>query len=146
MHITLKFLGEIDPQQILELNDLAKCVVQPYAPCELALAGLGVFPNPTRPRAVWVGARRVPETLLNLQIDLERALAGLGFREDRRFAPHVTLGRVRESDSRSLQQLCWRVEDTEVTPNQVNIKAITLMESVLSPKGPTYLPAFQVPL
>ncbi len=83
MHLTLNFLGE---------------AAAPFASFDLELQGIGAFPSTGRPRTLWLGAGEGAEEIVLLQTAITKSLAPLGFRpEARRFRPHLTLGRVRDS-------------------------------------------------
>lgn len=90
LHLTLKFLGEVDPAQIARVKaalELASKKVNPFA---LTLGGLGVFPNLREPRILWMGVKS-PD-LIRLQASIDEELAKVGFpREQRTFRPHITL-------------------------------------------------------
>ena len=59
-----------------------------------------MFPNPRRPRVLWVGLEGDLNALAGLQAAVEQAVTGLGYAaEERPFSPHITLGRVRRGVS-----------------------------------------------
>jgi RNA 2',3'-cyclic 3'-phosphodiesterase len=93
LHLTLKFIGEAEAQRIETIRaGLAKIRVR--AAMELKFRGLGFFPNEKRPQVFWAGID-APPVLTHLAGEIETELAGLGFpREDRTFAPHLTLARL----------------------------------------------------
>ncbi len=93
LHLTLRFIGEIDEAQAADVDAaLARLKARPFT---LQLAGTGVFGG-NRPHALWVGVERDPR-LLQLRDRIEQALIRAGLEpEPRRFAPHVTLARLRE--------------------------------------------------
>lgn len=98
IHLTLKFLGNIDEGQV---EPVGRVVSEAAATCggplRLAMKGLGAFPGVARPRVVWVGLTGDTARLAALAQDLEKRLAPLGFApEGRPFTPHLTLGRVKE--------------------------------------------------
>lgn len=94
LHLTLKFLGELEPARISGVVcalAAASCSVSPF---DLAVAGAGQFPPRGAPRVLWAGVGGGP-SLAALKERVDRALADLGFaRETRPFAAHVTLARV----------------------------------------------------
>jgi 2'-5' RNA ligase len=107
LHVTLVFLGEVDPARIGELRRAADGARG--RAFDLALDRVGGF---ERARVAWAGARRLPEGLLELQADLERRVREAGFTPDERpFALHLTLARrVRSAPApREVDPLSWRV-------------------------------------
>jgi 2'-5' RNA ligase len=95
-HVTLKFIGEKPPTQ-LEAIQAALAPVE-GAPVSLTFRGTGFFPNPRAARVFWVGIE-AGEELAHLAVQVDSALVELGVpKEDKRFAPHLTL--ARGSDSR----------------------------------------------
>src|SRR5687767_1722488 len=92
-HLTLRFIGEIDNGRLDEVAEALALV--PGEPLEVRLEGLGHFPPRGEPRVLWVGVAKNPE-LASLKRRIDRALAQVGLSpETRRFAPHVTLARIR---------------------------------------------------
>ncbi|TAK31009.1 MAG: RNA 2',3'-cyclic phosphodiesterase [Chloroflexota bacterium] len=149
IHITLKFLGNVDASKLTTIEDLLAEVGREARPFDLSVAHLGAFPNPRRPRVVWVGIEEGGEDLLRLQGGVEEALFTLGFsREQRPFSPHLTLGRVRENASPSqIQELSQRLSATAVPAlGTTRVTSITFMRSQLTPSGPIYSHIAVVPL
>jgi 2'-5' RNA ligase len=137
VHLTLKFLGEVDEESERSIAEALVRAVVGHAPFEARVTAPGAFPNIRRPRIIWLGLRQSPE-LAALQRDLEDALADLGFeREQRAFRPHLTLGRVRRGrrvDSSALDSLVRRTEVSDAW----QVDAMDLMRSHLLPTGAVY--------
>ena len=96
IHITLKFLGDVDAAQMPALQRTVANACVGIAPFTLKISGVGAFPNTRRPNVIWVGAHGEVERATLLAKKLEDACEVLGFpREDREFSPHLTLGRVK---------------------------------------------------
>ncbi|HVO85314.1 MAG TPA: RNA 2',3'-cyclic phosphodiesterase [Syntrophobacteria bacterium] len=138
VHLTLKFLGEIHPEQVQPIAAAAKGVVQDEPPLNLGVSGLGAFPNPRRPRVIWVGLQGDVERLGGLQARLEEALEPLGFpAEHRPFRPHLTLGRVK--DPRRPPDLTRALADVTVPIcNSFDVHEILVYKSDLRPNGAIY--------
>jgi 2'-5' RNA ligase len=137
-HCTLKFLGEVTPEQLPAIQSSLAAVPRP-APFTLHLRHLGVFPSESRPRVIWVGLEPALPHLAALQRDVEAAMAPLGFPpENRPFRPHLTLGRVK--DNRSLHNLLKyiREESERVDLGAFPVTQFTLFQSTLSPEGAQY--------
>ena len=88
-----RFIGEVDEGVAADIDEaLGRLQARRFT---LQLAGTGVFGG-ARPRALWVGVERPPE-LVALRDKIEQALIRLGLEpESRKFAPHVTLARLRD--------------------------------------------------
>lgn len=96
MHLTLKFLGDVQPEKIGEISTALERVTSNTLPFRIRPVGCGAFPSTKQMRVVWVGLQGDLDPLKRLQQDLEDAMASSGFeRETRSFKPHLTLGRVR---------------------------------------------------
>src|SRR3981189_1296682 len=93
LHLTLRFIGEVGEDVAADIDEaLAGVRARRFT---LQLAGTGVFGG-NRPRALWVGVERHPD-LVSLHAKIEKALIRIGIEPDpRKFAPHVTLARLRE--------------------------------------------------
>jgi 2'-5' RNA ligase len=141
IHLTLKFLGNVEASRIPTIVEAVAQARQGIAPFHLEVAGTGVFPGQKQPRVVWVGLRGDVQTLLRLQERLEAALVPLGFAsESRSFTPHITLGRVRpEGQAAEKQNLAQAIISTTfeaTTP--LEVKAVNLIKSQLTPSGAIY--------
>jgi 2'-5' RNA ligase len=135
IHLTLKFLGDI------EINEIAKAVskaAEKYSPISLKAKGIGVFPGIKRPRVLWVGLSGQLEALVKLQQTLDENLIALGFsREERPFKGHLTMGRIKDKiDVKKLGDALMafrRFESETFTADQ-----IILYKSELTPSGAVY--------
>jgi RNA 2',3'-cyclic 3'-phosphodiesterase len=137
IHLTLKFLGEIDPGVVAQLTRSLKEATKDETPFSLAIGGVGTFPNLRNPRVVWCGIEGEMDRLNALQQRVEEACARLGFPpEDRPFSPHLTLGRVK--GSRNLPRLvdCIRIGSPLRTALQVG--CFHIYRSTLTPAGAIY--------
>ena len=96
IHLTLKFLGDIDSGITGRITAALEAAARDTHPCSIEVSGLGVFPNPRRVQVVWVGLTGEMEKLNRLQKSIEDGLMPLGFPpEGRAFSPHLTLARVK---------------------------------------------------
>ena len=144
IHLTLKFLGEIDPAV---LADLARALagaaaVEPFA---LKIQGLGAFPDLRGPRVVWCGLAGDTDALVRLQSAVETACVSLGFTpEQRPFHPHLTLGRVQ--GTRNLRQLAEYIRIAKAPDQEFGADRLEIYKSVLMPKGPVYTLLGRLPL
>jgi 2'-5' RNA ligase len=97
MHLTLKFLGEVPDEDVMQVCSATERIAAASAPFETTLAECGCFPPRGPVRVVWAGLAVSGKELADCQRLGEQAYAELGFEPERRaFTPHLTLGRVRE--------------------------------------------------
>jgi 2'-5' RNA ligase len=138
MHLTLKFLGETDLLTVAQIARQVERISARTQPIALNLQGIGAFPRPASPRVVWVGVTGDLGPLEALQTEIEDAMRDLGFpREIRRWTPHITLGRVRESGTQpGLKEMLEANIDREIGVMTAT-EAVTY-SSALSSKGARY--------
>jgi 2'-5' RNA ligase len=93
VHLTLKFIGEVQPEKIEPIKaSLARIRFPDHI--ELKFRNVGFFPNERRPHVFWAGIEAGPE-LGALAADVEASLEPLGIaKEQRAFSPHLTLARL----------------------------------------------------
>jgi RNA 2',3'-cyclic 3'-phosphodiesterase len=136
VHLTLKFFGEVVPERLEVIEEAVRFASAGTKPLSLQLGELGAFPNPARPKVLWLGLESSPELEL-LQDRLERGGDAIGFPpEGTPFHPHVTLGRVREGQrcpSRWFAEFAGIYERLPFLATEVG-----LFESILTSKGPRY--------
>jgi RNA 2',3'-cyclic 3'-phosphodiesterase len=138
IHITLKFLGYISETEIPEIEATLLSTVHGQR-LQLSAEGLGCFPNMRSPRVVWVGLRGNVEALASLQKQIETATAQWAEPEERDFTPHLTLGRVKEARRKDLDAISRFVNaNVDKSFGEWTVEQVDLMQSVLSPDGPTY--------
>lgn len=137
IHLTLKFLGEMDPADLPRLR-VAMHEVSPSAhPFALQLRGLGGFPDLRHPRVLWCGLAGDIPLLESLQKDVEHACLDMGFpREERPFQPHLTLGRVRGKSN--LQPLLDYIKICGTQEQGFGVSEFDIYQSVLKPQGAVY--------
>jgi 2'-5' RNA ligase len=146
LHVTLKFLGQVDEARLSALAGALATAARGGPAFEARVVGLGAFPSAGRPRVLWAGVRDGAQALAALAARVEAACVGLGFApETRPFAAHVTLGRVR-SPRRAprLADLLDAAAREEL--GRLRVERVTLMESRLSPHGARYLERASAPL
>ncbi|PZC48245.1 MAG: 2'-5' RNA ligase [Chloroflexi bacterium] len=142
VHLTLKFLGNVQTALIPGLVDGVREAVAGLGPFHLAVARLGAFPNPARARVLWVGLEGDLESLSDLQQRVEGVTARRGFpKDERHFSPHLTLGRVNNASS-DRQRLLKDALGGVAMPLDVafEVTEIVVMRSDLRPGGAVYSP------
>ncbi|HYA48239.1 MAG TPA: RNA 2',3'-cyclic phosphodiesterase [Burkholderiales bacterium] len=137
MHLTLKFLGEVEAAAIPGVEQAVKEACSSHAPFPLILRATGTFPAARNPRVLWVGVAEEP-TLMSLQRAAEAGLERLGFpAETRPFHPHLTLGRVKgQARVREATAELDNYHDTVF--GEMTARTLTLFESILKPQGAEY--------
>jgi 2'-5' RNA ligase len=148
IHLTLKFLGNIDTDTTATITRAIKESARGIEPFRLEVKELGVFPNLKRVRVAWVGISGQVDKLSLLQKRLESQLTPLGFTaESRPFTPHLTLARLSERASPDEQQGFGRlIASTSFEGGDIEVKEISLMKSQLTRAGAIYTRISQVEL
>lgn len=136
MHLTLKFLGDVEGARLGEVVEALR-EVEVDGPLQLSLSGLGVFPPRGAPRVLWAGLAGDVARLTELAGRIDRRLAGLGFAVERRpFRAHLTIGRVK--NPRGPGPLVAELPRQQIASDPVTIQSFFLYQSELAPEGPTY--------
>ncbi|MBL7200385.1 MAG: RNA 2',3'-cyclic phosphodiesterase [Anaerolineae bacterium] len=139
IHLTLKFLGEVPTERVEAISQATRSACAPHTPLSLAIGTLGCFPNPRRPRVIWVGVDEPTGALARLQRDVERTLKPLGYPpEGRAFSPHLTLGRVKGGGPDALEELGAYVSRASVQVGEMRATSVSLIRSALLPGGAVY--------
>jgi len=137
MHLTLHFLGPTRSDRLEDIAgalDVATRNIQPFV---FAVAGIGAFPNSNNPRVIWAGIQ-APERLFAFKKQLAAGLASLGFsRDSRPFAPHLTLGRLRDGRGRKNLSGLLAAYGNE-TVGQAEASRVVFYRIDLTPAGPEY--------
>jgi len=138
IHLTLKFLGEIQEEQIPIISDAIKRACEGIGPFSLVAEETGVFPDLKRPRVFWVGLKGEIKTLHLLAQKIEDRLAGIGFsRESRPFSGHLTLGRFKLApSSENLKKNLDRFSSAKF--GEFSADRVILYLSELYPSGAKY--------
>ncbi|MGH7724195.1 MAG: RNA 2',3'-cyclic phosphodiesterase [Candidatus Eiseniibacteriota bacterium] len=140
VHYTLRFLGELSESRVRAAARAGEAAVVGLQHFSLRLGAPGVFPNARRPRVLWLGASEGGEALVLLAKSLDEALRREGFgAPEKPFAPHLTLGRVRESGSGGASVAETFLGATFPTA-AFDVPALSLIHSKLDPRGSIYEP------
>ena len=144
LHLTVRFIGSADERLAMAVTSAMAppLAAQPFA---LSLGGVGAFPRTGKPTVVWADIVAGGDALHTVEKEVTVRLEQVGIApEARPYNPHLTLARVREPSGLKREPLFAGLERT--TLGTTHVRAITLYESRLSPKGPTYLPLQQTVL
>lgn len=137
IHLTLRFLGEVEEKQLAAIARAMQGSVQGIAPFPLHLSRLGAFPNLRRPRVLWAGLAGEIQVAEELQARLEERLEATGFAcETKAFHPHLTLARLKSVTNPRL----WSeaVDQTQLPQLAFEVQRIVLFQSKLHPGGAQY--------
>jgi 2'-5' RNA ligase len=147
VHLTLKFLGAVPRSDVDKLQQALALAIEPFS-LTVRPATIGTFGG-ARVRVVWAGLDGDVEALSALAQRVDAAVAPLGFeREQRPFAAHLTLARVRDqAGDEERRRLALQVRGYRMPPlPSMTLSEVALMESRLGPGGSSYhrLAAFPV--
>lgn len=149
IHLTLKFLGDTPPEKLPDIRRALAAVARHAPACNFTVGELGCFPNPRRPRVVWVGVQEPTGRLAALQDGIEEVIAPFGYPpEGRGFTPHLTLGRVRRKVPHSDAARVGKVVTSTTVGLLAEVSAdhFALIRSVLKPTGAEYTTLEEFPL
>src|SRR2546426_1336432 len=128
IHLTVQFLGNISTADVEQIQARLAGIMKPL---HLRAHGLGGFPSLRNPRVIWVGLEGDIDQLKAVQAAIEQAT---GRSEERKFHPHLTIGRVREGRRLNAKLDQWKDNDF----GEWHARELLLMHSKLSPKGATH--------
>ena len=145
VHVTLKFLGDIEERLVTDVERCMRDSVAGVAPFTIFLKGTGYFPPKGPAKTLWVGIEGA-EPMVHIANRLEKDLKDLGFEpEERPFKPHLTVGRVKDNKAAFASEMAVHRYKDEVFGPQV-VSSIKLKRSILGRFGPTYSDIIEVQL
>jgi len=138
MHLTLKFLGNVNKDKIQEISDAISVISNNFKSFAVSFSEIGAFPNTSHPRVIWLGIDKGAESLKMLNDEIEASLERLGFaKESREYKSHLTLARIRSS--KNISNLIKLIRETHCDiGDEILIHKLTLFQSILNPKGAVY--------
>ena len=131
LHLTLKFLGNVDTVKIDELKSILGTIS--FSPCDVQFDKVGVFSSKRKTKILWIHV--VGDKLHQLQKEIDRVLSP-DFTPEHRFMSHLTICRPKAEVNR--KELLRELETFEVKKSVVRIQGFKLKQSVLTPEGPIY--------
>ncbi len=143
LHITLKFLGEVEEKKAKNLIENFEKILSPLKYKELPFEGASSFPQEKKPRVLFLKFKEDLE-LLNYQREIEEIFKKDGFeKEEREFKAHLTLARFKfppnmEDFNKHIEEL------SKANFKPFLISEIVLFQSILKPEGPTYIPLKEI--
>lgn len=139
LHVTLKFLGDVEHARVDALSGASARAVANIEPFDLTIEEPGTFPPHGQPRVLWLGIVDASGRLALMQRSLETECAAVGFpRESRAFKPHLTLARVRSPHG--AHELAAAHRELPFAPQRFTVSELVLMRSELGPGGSRYTP------
>lgn len=140
LHLTLKFLGDVDSALVEEVLRGVKSKVEGFGPLHFEVRGVGCFPGRKRPRVLWAGLQGQVDKLRKLYEKVQQAHSTLGFEKgNKRFSPHITLARFRSPlNSTKFMQTAEELVPPTKKLGSFETVSIELMQSTLSRQGPEY--------
>lgn len=136
LHLTLKFIGDTGERELAALEEAVSEIAVASPRFELTLAGTGTFPLRGPARILWLGVE-APPVLAEIAHRLESECRALGFEpENRKFSPHLTIGRVREPGRSG--GLGEKHRSKDFGPVRMAVEEIVIYESRLQPGGSVY--------
>jgi 2'-5' RNA ligase len=137
IHMTVKFMGKVDDRKNERIQECMRAAVEGMAPFEISLKGVGVFPGEANPRVIWIAAEGA-EAIGEMARRLNGSMKKLGFQpEEREFAPHITVARVRGDRNRErIIEVVNSYSGAEF--GAVKVDCLHLKKSFLTNEGPVY--------
>ena len=139
MHLTLKFLGDVPDHEIPEVCKLVEQAVSELPAFEVVFRGCGAFPSLDNPRSVWIGVEEGAEEVAIVHEAIDIALKKLRFpRETRRFQPHLTLGRIRQSGPATAELVRVIAENVDFDADLSVVDEVVTFASFHDKSGPSH--------
>ncbi|MBU1153897.1 RNA 2',3'-cyclic phosphodiesterase [bacterium] len=137
-HLTLKFLGNVRIFQVEEIYEKLQIIAGSILPFKISFSNLDIILNKKTPKIIWVGIKEGSKELMELTEEIEISLADLGFlKEERRYTPHLTLGRIKRINEReNFIEKAKKIDHLEA--HSFIAKKIGIIKSTLTPKGAVY--------
>jgi 2'-5' RNA ligase len=138
IHLTLKFLGEIDDEQLVKISEILEEVTGNKKCFQIRICSIGAFPKINYPRVIWMGIDIGDKETKELARELEKKISELGILKERRpFSSHITIGRTRSDIGRD--KLVQELKAVNLLDGKnFTVTKITLFKSTLTPKGAIY--------
>lgn len=141
IHLTLKFLGEVEDDKIEKINKIIDSVCAENSIYKISISSLGAFTKIDYLRVIWAGVEKGDPETKKMAKELEEEIEKIGIpKEERVFSSHITLGRTRSALNREkLDKEIKGLQEVFGKENlEFSVSKISLFKSTLSPKGPLY--------
>lgn len=137
LHVTVRFLGEVDATAVPPLVAALEAAARQSDPIPVEVRGIGAFPTWRRARVVWAGVTPDPKLEL-LHHDVETGFTALGYEvEGRPFRPHVTLARLRAPGGTTARAIAEAARGVKVRAPMI-VEGLDLMQSHRGAGGTRY--------
>ena len=137
MHITLKFLGNTNPNLVDEISTLLENSVKNFKPIESNFTMIGGFPNLKKPKVIWVDLDKNRNQIIALSDAIHNSLEKLQIKHsEKEFKPHLTLGRVKSFEE--IESLSEYIKTYSFEKIETTFSSVQLIQSTLTQKGPIY--------
>ncbi len=140
MHLTMKFIGDVDDRKVPRIAEAVRKAVEGIPPFEIVLMGAGAFPNARNARVVWIGAEPA-DTLKRIADGIGENLSGIRF-DDKPFKSHMTVGRC--VSTKDMSGFVSKYKGMEFTSFECG--EVLVMRSELGPKGAKHTVLERIPL
>lgn len=137
IHLTLKFFGDVDNKKLEEIDEVINKTVKEFRPYILKVVNVGTFPRSNNPRVVWCGVKDKEKVTINLIKSLDNEFSNIGFKKEKSYQPHITLGRVKSIQERENLSSTLKQQKNKYF-GKMSITSIKLKSSTLTPEGPIY--------
>ncbi|MDD5432163.1 MAG: RNA 2',3'-cyclic phosphodiesterase [Candidatus Omnitrophica bacterium] len=139
IHLTLKFLGEINEGIAQEISRLLKNISENTTCFKMDIKSIGVFPKPNFPRIIWVGVNKGDKEIKDLVRSIEDGVEKIGIaKEEREFSSHITIGRVKSTLNKDKLVNALKALENKPINAEFLVDRITLFKSSLTSQGPVY--------
>jgi 2'-5' RNA ligase len=139
IHLTLRFLGEVEEEVLETISQRIEQLTESKEPISLTASGIGFFPDPSRPRVVWIGLQGDLDRLERLQREIHEAVRGLPVHQEkeRGFTPHLTVARIPDFHKASgIVRILEAAKSAEF--GNFSVETVILYKSNLTPQGAKY--------
>ncbi|RAP52575.1 MAG: 2'-5' RNA ligase [Methanosphaera sp. rholeuAM270] len=136
IHLTIKFFGEINDKQIGNISEIVQSTVEKYEEYSLKVVNIGAFPNIYRPRVIWTAVKD-KNVSMNLIKELDEKFNKIGFKKEKDYVPHITIGRVKDIADKDVLTNTLKSLKKEYY-GKMKVEKICLKSSRLTPEGPIY--------
>jgi 2'-5' RNA ligase len=130
-HITLRFLGDIDVDSIKGLIFTLERIKTDFEEIRFDYDSIGFFPNQKYPNVVYAGLNEAGNNSAKLVEFIDSIIHNFGVKPEKRFVPHITLGRFRKDKRKKITKII----DIQAEPFNMIFSSFFLMKSVLKPTG-----------